>query len=105
MWRTKKMPTKNPFKIINDDSDNIIVISAHKVPLKEAQDFVDGYVQLITLRNGTQVLMNEDGRGRDGNALTTNLAATAMLKPEGVNMSKQGILGNVLILKDSYRWN
>ena len=99
------MSNKNPFKIINDDSDNIIVISAHKVPLKEAQDLVDGYVQLITLRNGTQVLMNEDGRGRDGNALTPNLAATAMLKPEGVNMSKQGILGNVLILKDSHRWN
>ena len=49
--------------------------------------------------------MNEDGRGRDGNVLTPNLAATAMLKPEGVNMSKRGILGNVLILKDSYRWN
>jgi hypothetical protein len=105
MWRMKKMSNKNPFKIINDDSDNIIVISAHKVSLKEAQDFVDGYVQLITLRNGTQVLMNEDGRDRNGNALTPNLAATAMLKPEGVCISRQGILGNVLILKDSYRWN
>ena len=95
----------SPFKIINDDSDAVIVISAHKVTLEEAQKFVDGYVQVITLHDGSQVLMNEDGRTRDGKALESNKAATAMLKPEGVLISKDGVLGNVLILRDECRWN
>lgn len=51
MWRMKKMSNKTPFKITNDDSDAIVVISAHKVTLKEAQDFVDGYVQVVTLHD------------------------------------------------------
>jgi hypothetical protein len=98
------MSKSTPFKIVNDDSDTVVVISATKVTLKEAQDFVDGYVQLVTLRDGSQVLMNEGSRGRAGIKLKPNLAATAMLKPEEVRMSAEGILGNVLILRNGCRW-
>jgi len=96
---------KKPFVISNDDSETVIVISKHKVSLKEAQDFVDGYVELITLRDGSQVLLNEDGRSRSGIKLERNLAATAMLKPEGVMMSAEGIVGNALILQNECRWD
>ena len=96
---------KKPFVISNDDSETVIVISKHKVRLNEAQDFLDGYVELITLRDGSQVLLNEDGRSRSGIKLERNLAATAMLKPEGVRMSAEGIVGNALILQNECRWD
>jgi|GEM_PF-3180036 len=98
------MSAPSPFTITNMDNDTIVVISGQAVTLAEAQKFVDGYVQLITLGDGSQALMNEDSRGRDGNRLLPNKAATAMLKPEGVAMSSTGIRGNVLILKNGYRW-
>ena len=105
MWRMKKMSNKTPFKITNDDSDTVVVISAHRVTLKEAQDFVDGYVQVVTLRDRSQVLINEDGRSRDGKVLPQNKAGTAMLAGEGVRVAVHGILGNVLILRNEHRWN
>ena len=57
------------FKIIEDSKD--------EPSLKEAQDFVGGYVEGITLPNGDYLIVNEEGKLKD---LPLNPEATALWK-------------------------
>ena len=66
----KEINTKaSEFKIIEDSKD--------EPSLKEAQDFVGGYVEGITLPNGDYLIVNEEGKLKD---LPLNPEATALWK-------------------------
>ena len=66
---TKINTDQNEFKIIEDSKD--------EPSLKEAQDFVGGWVEGITLPNGDYLLVNEEGKLKD---LPLNPEATALWK-------------------------
>ena len=66
---TKINTDQNEFKIIEDSKD--------EPSLKEAQDFVGGYVKGITLPNGDYLIVNEEGKLKD---LPLNPEATALWK-------------------------
>jgi hypothetical protein len=63
--------------------------------LEEAQEFVGGYVQMLTLRDGSQMLINEDGRVK---RLPPNVEATILAEHYGP------IVGSVLVLSGSAKW-
>jgi len=68
--------------------------------LEEAKRVIGGgYIQMITLPNGDQLLLDEDGKFK---GLPVNVQATALaddiLHPGDV------IVGDVLILKGEARW-
>jgi hypothetical protein len=70
-------------------------LEAKKPPtLKEAQDFVGGFVTLITLDDGSQLLCNEEGINLN---LEYNPAASAL--------ANQRIVGDVLVLSGSAVWS
>jgi hypothetical protein len=61
--------------------------------LKEAQDLIGGYVEMIEGKEGFQLLMDEDGRDK---YLPINLNASAM--------AGRTIVGNVVALFGNARW-
>lgn len=61
--------------------------------LQEAQEIVGGYVQMLTLDDGSQMLMDEDGRMKD---LPVNDKASLL--------AGQVIRGNVLVLQGPALW-
>ncbi len=63
--------------------------------LEEAQAAVGGNVQMLTLENGDQMLMDEDGRLKK---LPINVSATKRAKEYG------NVVGSVLILVGPARW-
>lgn len=70
--------------------------------LADAQRIVDGYVQMLQLPNGDQLLMNEDGRRLQ---LTPNKAATVLVQGLfGDNGDANTIRGNTILLKELARW-
>ena len=64
---TKKEIKQPQFKIIEDSKD--------EPNLKEAQEFVGGYVEGITFPNGDYLIINEEGKLRN---LPLNSEATMM---------------------------
>ena len=62
--------------------------------LEEAQEIVGGYVEMQTLPNGDQLLMDEDGKSK---GLRANPEATALLGWDTV-------VGPALLLKGKARW-
>lgn len=62
--------------------------------LEQAQQDVGGYVELITLRDGSQMLVNEEGRLLD---LPYNVSAS--------QASGQYIVGDAVILTGAARWS
>jgi len=70
--------------------------------LKEAQDFVGGYVQLVFLDNGDQLLMDEDGGSKPG--LAFNDEAVAHAQEQGSRTLLDHIVGPVLCLRGKARW-
>lgn len=77
-------------------------ISDRRPTLEEAQTLVGGYVQLIGLSGGRQMLVDEDGLLK---RLPTNPEATAEVVGEGVLVDVQrGIVGDVVILSGAARW-
>ena len=71
---------------------NIII----KVPptLKEAQEFVGGWIEMVYLKNGDQMIVNEEGLLL---GLPVNRIASAI--------AGQCIVGNVLILKGTAKYS
>lgn len=69
------------------------VVQTKKPSLKAAQGFVDGYVELINLPSGDQVLVNEEGRLKD---LAPNLQASITCG--------FAIVGHAMLLKGKARW-
>ena len=71
--------------------------------LKEAQEFVGGNVELVTLSNDRQLLVNEDGIFED---LPINEEATSQVKRYAPHAwMVGGIRGNVIILQGATLWN
>ena len=75
--------------------------------LKEAQKIVDGNVEVLYLHNEKkdekdQMLINEDGLGRDD--LSYNPLATALAKKNGYLVDVRGVKGNAIILMDKAKW-
>jgi hypothetical protein len=70
--------------------------------LKEAQDFVGGYVQMVTLNNGDQLLMDEDGGHKSG--LAFNEEAVAHAQEHGSRVLLDRLVGPVLCLRHTARW-
>ena len=96
-------PTPPQFVIISEASEG--------PTLAKAQEFVGGYVQMITLNNGDQLLFDEEATWKMGaqpvlygpNAAATEYAlergATVLLPPGG------NLLGPVLCLQGKARWS
>lgn len=62
--------------------------------LAEAQEIVGGFVEMVYLRGGSQMLVNEDGRMLE---LEPN--------PDASLLAGQMIRGPALVLSDSARWD
>jgi hypothetical protein len=71
----------------------LTILSGAPPTLERAQAIVGGYVELVTLLNGDQLLVNEDGRMR---GLPVNIPATLL--------AGQEIVGHALLLKGTARW-
>lgn len=70
--------------------------SGEEVTLKEAQDLVGGYVQLLSMPDGRQMLVDEDGLMK---RLLPNITATVLTDGQyGV------IVGDVVVLSGEARW-
>jgi len=67
---------------------------AQKPTLEQAQNIVGGWVEMVTLPNGDQMLVNEEGalHGLPLNAPASTLAGRALV-------------GNVILLKGEARWD
>jgi len=61
--------------------------------LEQAQKLVDGWVEMVTLANGDQLLVNEEG-------LMHNLQMNARAS----RLAGRLIVGNALVLKGDARW-
>jgi hypothetical protein len=62
--------------------------------LSELQDFVEGYIEIIDLRNGKIMVVNEEGKLKD---LPFNHAATKIYAK--VYSNRDIIVGNALVCK------
>jgi len=63
------------------------------VTLEQAQEIVGGYVEMVLLNNGDQMLVDEEGllKSKQSNPIATIIA-------------KRHIVGNVIILSGKARW-
>ena len=81
------------------------VISDKEPTLKEMQDFVGGLIEVVTGVDGSQIILNEEGKIMD---LPINVAATTMRHGEDWDddtsaMKYDVIVGNAMILKGKAR--
>ena len=82
------------------------VISDKEPTLKEMQDFVGGYIQVVTGINGNEdIVINEEGKLK---GLPMNVVATTMYLGEDWNddtsaMFNDFLVGNAMILKGKAR--
>ncbi len=75
--------------------------------LEEAQKIVDGNVEILYLHNekenkSAQMLINEDGLGRDD--LNLNPLATALARQNNYLVDTAGVKGNAIILMEEAKW-
>jgi len=75
----------------------ITYIEDKKPTVKEAQELVGGYVELIELPDGTQMLVDEDGQLK---RKTMNHDASMI----GLTVGQPFIVGDVVILSGKARW-
>tara|TARA_Y100000385_G_C13074252_1_gene630608 strand:+ start:225 stop:488 length:264 start_codon:yes stop_codon:yes gene_type:complete len=81
---------------------NLLMLSARPT-LKEAQDMVGGYVELIWLDSKTQMLVNEEGAYDD--SLLFNPMATRLAEKAGYCLMKCGIRGDAVVLTGDAVWD
>ena len=79
-------------KLVEDPS--VWVVAEEKPSLEKAQKMVGGFVELIELSDGDQMLVNEEGllKGLDINGLATIVA-------------NRRIVGNAIVLTGKAKWN
>lgn len=77
----------------------IKIIEDKPPTLKDAQAFVGGFVQCITLDDDSQMLMDEEGKLKNK---SINHKATELAR--SVLFPRDYIAGDVLILKGPARW-
>lgn len=73
--------------------NKLVTLDDKKPTLKEAQKIVGGYVEMVSLSNGDQLLVDEDGLSKN---LPINPDATALVG--GL------IVGPALLLRGTARW-
>ena len=80
---------------------SITTLTDERPSLEKAQELVGGFVELIELNNGDQMLVNEDGifSGLPINEEATNIA---LLNSNA--LMQNGILGNAVLLQGNARW-
>lgn len=95
----------NPVELREDEAfvlraDGQVEPCAGPISLKEAQRAVGGYVEAVTIPEGAQVLVNEEGKllGLPRNASATELVQNAGLHPD------DHICGAVVVLTGKRRW-
>ena len=79
----------------NGDLKPVRFVILEKEPtLEEAQEIVEGWVEMVTLPNGDQMLVNEEGRlkGLPVNPVASQLAGKLLV-------------GNAVLLKGDARWD
>lgn len=64
--------------------------------LEELQGYVDGYIDIVNLRNGEILVINDDGKER----YPTNKAATKMALEHGAIFDWDWIDGDVVLCKN-----
>ena len=74
-------------------------MSKKRPTLTEAKRVIGGYIQMITLSNGDQLLCDEDGKSK---GLSVNVQATALA--DDVLSPNDVIVGDVLVLRGDARW-
>ena len=98
-------------RFLEDGNVHDIVIARQKVvaemkvfegvepTLEEAQAFVGGYIELVHLDNGDQILVNEEGLLH---GFAVNMSATILCKMFGNGCT---LVGNAMLLKgEKARW-
>jgi hypothetical protein len=75
---------------------------SEKPSLEKAQELVGGLVQLIELRNGDQMLVNEEGLLEE---LPVNMEATHIATHQSDVWMVEGIRGNAIILREDAKWD
>tara|TARA_X000000950_G_C13831446_1_gene626352 strand:- start:817 stop:1083 length:267 start_codon:yes stop_codon:yes gene_type:complete len=73
-----------------------------KPSLEKAQELVGGLVEFIQLKNGDQMLINEEGLLQD---LEINVEATRIAANQSDAWIMDGIRGNAIILKEDAKWD
>jgi len=63
---------------MNKDKAKLTVLRECRPTLKEVQDLVGGYVEMVTSKEGVQLLCDEDGRSK---SLPINHNASAQSRP------------------------
>jgi hypothetical protein len=88
--------TRTRATLIKADGQTIEVLPEGKTfSLKELQALVGGYIEMISLNNGTVMVLNEEGKLQD---LPFNESATAMAHNCGSGIATSDYLvGNVLV--------
>ena len=81
------------------------VIADKKPTLEEMQDFVGGYIQVVVGVDGSQIIINEEGKIH---GLPMNMVATTFYLGEDWNddtsaMANDFLVGNAMILKGKAR--
>ena len=75
--------------------------------LEQAQKFVGGLVEVVTLHNGDQILVHEEGLFVEGGPII-NRPATIINRAYGHRASVSGeatLVGNCLLLTGDARWD
>ena len=86
----------------NMEDTKLITIEDEQPSLEKTQELVGGLVELITLNNGDQMLVNEEGLLKD---LPENEQATYLVMHMSNVACVYGIRGNAVLLKGSARWS
>lgn len=71
-----------------------IVDEDHPLELEKAQSLVGGFVELIQLPGGAQLLVNEEG-----------LLRRLPINPLASYLARQPIVGNAVVLRGKSRWS
>lgn len=78
---------------LNSEEKMLTTITDKRPTLKEAQDIVGGYVEMVIDNDKMQLMVDEEG-------LLKNLP----FNPEASKMADRHIVGNALVLKGSAMW-
>ena len=79
----------------------LTIIEDEKPSLEKAQGLVGGLVELISLNNGNQLLVNESALFED---LPVNEQATNIALSQSQALIQGGIFGDAVLLKGDAKW-
>lgn len=84
-------------KLFTSDGRTVdVAFSGHHASLREMQDLVGGYIEVLWLKNGNVLVVNEEGKI---NGLSCNEKATQLIQENGIN---DLIVGNAILMESKY---